>query len=52
VLTSNLTSGSWDQALAGDAVLTAAMLDRLMHHTTVVQIGGDSRRLRYKRKGV
>ena len=31
VLTSNLTFGSWDQALAGDAVLTAAMLDRLMH---------------------
>ena len=51
VLTSNLTFGSWDQALAGDAVLTAAMLDRLMHHATVVQIGGDSYRLRDKRKG-
>ena len=50
VLTSNLTSGSWDQALAGDAVLTAAMLDWLMHHATVVQIGGDSSRLRDKRK--
>ncbi len=50
VLTSNLTFGSWDQALAGDAVLTAAMLDRLMHHATVVQIGGDSYRLRDKRK--
>ena len=51
VLTSNLTFGSWDQALAGDAVLTAAMLDRLMHHATVVQIGGDGFRLRDKRKG-
>jgi DNA replication protein DnaC len=51
VLTSNLTLGSWDQALAGDAVLTAAMLDRLMHHATVVQIGGNSYRLRDKRKG-
>ena len=50
VLTSNLTFGSWDQALAGDAVLTAAMLDRLMHHASVVQIGGDSFRLRDKRK--
>jgi DNA replication protein DnaC len=49
--TPNLTFGSWDQALAGDAVLTAAMLDRLMHHSTVVQIGGDSYRLRDKRKG-
>jgi len=28
-----------------------AMLDRLMHHATVVQIGGDSYRLRDKRKG-
>ena len=50
MLTSNLTFGSWDQALAGDAVLTAAMLDRLMHHASVVQIGGDSFRLRDKRK--
>lgn len=50
VLTSNLTFGSWDQALAGDAVLTAAMLDRLMHHASVVQIGADSFRLRDKRK--
>ena len=40
-----------DQALAGDAVLTAAMLDRPMHHATVVQIGGDSYRLRDKKKG-
>jgi hypothetical protein len=34
--TSNLTFGSWDQAFAGDPVLTAAMLDRLLHHSTVV----------------
>ncbi len=50
VLTSNLTFGAWDQAFAGDAVLTAAMLDRLMHHATVVQISGESYRLRGKRK--
>jgi DNA replication protein DnaC len=36
VLTSNLTFGSCDQALAGDAILTAVMLNRLMHHATVV----------------
>ena len=29
ILTSNLTLGSWDEAFAGDAVLTAAMLDRM-----------------------
>ncbi len=34
VLTSNLSFRAWDQALAGDAVLSAAMLDRLMHHAT------------------
>ena len=51
MLTSNLTFGSWDQALVGDAVLAAAMLDRLMHHANVVQIGGDSYRLRDKRRG-
>ena len=50
MLTSNLTFGAWDQAFAGDAVLTAAMLDRLMHHATVVQITGKSYRLKGKRK--
>ena len=50
ILTSNLTFGSWDQAFAGEAVLTAAMLDRLLHHATVVQISGESYRLRDKRR--
>jgi DNA replication protein DnaC len=50
ILTSNLTFGSWDQAFAGDAVLTAAMLDRLLHHSTVVQISGESYRLKDKRR--
>ena len=42
ILTSNLTFGSWDQAFAGEAVLTAALLDRLLHHATVVQISRES----------
>ena len=50
ILTSNLAFGSWDEALAGDAVLTAAMLDRLLHHATVVQIAGESYRLKDKRR--
>ena len=50
VLTSNLTFGSWDQAFAGETVLTAAMLDRLLHHSTVVQISGESYRLKDKRR--
>ncbi|VWX54408.1 hypothetical protein NOVOSPHI9U_610004 [Novosphingobium sp. 9U] len=31
-------------------VLTAAMLDRLLHHSTVVQISGVSYRLKDKRR--
>jgi len=50
ILTSNLTFGSWDDAFAGNAVLTAAMLDRILHHATVVQISGDSYRLKDKRR--
>ena len=38
----SLVRGSWDQVFAGEAVLTAAKLNRLLHHATVVQIGGAS----------
>lgn len=50
ILTSNLTFGSWDQVFAEEAVLTAAMLDRLLHHANVVQITGESYRLKDKRR--
>ena len=50
ILTSNLTFGSWDQAFAGETVLTAAMLDRLLHHATVAKISGESYRLKDKRR--
>ena len=50
ILTSNLTFGSWDSALAGDGVLTVAMLDRILHHSTIVNINGESFRLKDKRK--
>ena len=50
ILTSNLTFGSWDSAFAGDSVLTAAMLDRILHHSTIVNINGESFRLKDKRK--
>jgi DNA replication protein DnaC len=50
ILTSNLAFGSWDDAFAGDAVLTAAMLDRILHHATIVQIAGESYRLKDKRR--
>ena len=50
ILTSNLTFGSWDQAFAGESVLTAAMLDRILHHASVVSIQGESYRLKDKRR--
>ena len=50
IVTSNLNFGSWDQALASDSALTAALLDRLLHHSHVIQIQGESYRLREKRK--
>ncbi len=51
ILTSNLTFGSWDSAFAGDGVLTVAMLDRILHHSIIVSISGESFRLKDKRKG-
>ena len=50
ILTSNLAFGSWDEAFARDAVLTAAMLDRILHHATVVQMSSESYRLKDKRR--
>jgi hypothetical protein len=35
---------------AGNAALTSAMLDRLLHHAHVIQIGGESYRLRQARQ--
>jgi DNA replication protein DnaC len=50
ILTSNLTFGSWDSAFAGDSVLTVAMLDRILHHSIIVSISGESFRLKDKRR--
>lgn len=50
ILTSNLSFGQWDDAFAGNTALTSAMLDRILHHPHVIQIKGDSYRLKDKRK--
>ncbi|VVE59163.1 Insertion sequence IS5376 putative ATP-binding protein [Pandoraea horticolens] len=50
VLTSNLPFTQWATAFADDQTLTAAMLDRLLHHAHIVQIAGESYRLKDKRK--
>ena len=50
IATSNLSFGQWDSTFAQDKVLTAAMLDRLLHHAHVIQCKGDSYRLKDKLK--
>lgn len=50
ILTSNLPFTQWAGAFADDQILTAAMLDRLLHHAHIVQISGESYRLKDKRK--
>lgn len=50
ILTSNLSFGEWEQAFGGNTALTSAMLDRLLHHAHVIQIRGDSYRLKEKRR--
>lgn len=50
ILTSNLSFGEWEQVFGGNTALTSAMLDRLLHHSHVIQIRGDSYRLKEKLK--
>ncbi|HHQ4505021.1 TPA: IS21-like element helper ATPase IstB, partial [Aeromonas veronii] len=50
ILTSNLPFSQWASTFADDQTLTAAMLDRLLHHAHIVQISGESFRLKEKRK--
>lgn len=50
VLTSNKPFGEWAQIFAGDAVMASAALDRLLHRCTVLNIRGDSYRLRERKK--
>jgi DNA replication protein DnaC len=50
IVTSNLSFGQWDTTFASDTTLTAALLDRLLHHAHVVPIAGESYRLKQQRK--
>ncbi len=50
ILTSNLSFGQWPGTFADDATLTASMLDRLLHHSHVLQLSGESYRLKDKRR--
>jgi len=50
IITSNLPFAQWASALADDATLTAALLDRLLHHAHIVQISGESYRMKDKQR--
>lgn len=49
VLTSNKAFSDWGQVFANDTIMASAALDRLLHRSTVINIRGDSYRLREKR---
>jgi DNA replication protein DnaC len=48
IWTSNKGFSEWASVFAGDEVLTAAILDRMLHHGTIINIRGRSYRLRDK----
>ena len=50
ILTSNKAFADWGQVFAGDAIMASAALDRLLHRSTVINIRGDSFRLKEKRQ--
>ncbi len=50
VLTANKSFGEWAEVFSGDGVIATAILDRLLHHSHVISIRGESYRLKDKRK--
>lgn len=49
ILTSNKSYGDWGSIFA-DNVIASAILDRLLHHSTTINIKGESYRLKDKKK--
>jgi DNA replication protein DnaC len=49
IVTSNRSFAEWDKIFT-DSVLATAVLDRLLHHSTVINIRGKSYRLKEKQK--
>jgi DNA replication protein DnaC len=50
IVTSNKGFAEWGEIFAGDPVIASAMLDRLLHHSHVLNIRGESYRLKEKRQ--
>lgn len=49
ILTSNKSYGEWGDVF-GDNIVATAILDRLLHHSTTINIKGDSYRVKEKKK--
>ena len=49
ILTSNKSYGDWG-SIFGDPIIATAILDRLLHHSTTVNIRGESYRVKDRRK--
>ena len=49
IYTSNKSFSEWGEVL-GDQVMASAVLDRILHHCVVINIRGDSYRLKDRRK--
>lgn len=50
IITSNRSIHTWDKVFI-DKTLTAAIIDRLLHHSYVIEIKGDSYRFKNRMKG-
>jgi DNA replication protein DnaC len=50
VLTSNKAFAEWAAVFAGDAIMASAALDRLLHRATVINIRGDSYRMKARQR--
>jgi DNA replication protein DnaC len=49
ILTSNKSYGDWGSVF-GDPIIATAILDRLLHHSTTINIRGESYRLKERRR--
>ena len=49
IVTSNQSPANWGKVF-GDQVIATAILDRLLHHSTIINVKGESYRLKEKRK--
>jgi DNA replication protein DnaC len=51
IITSNKSFAEWGQIFGGDDTLAGAMIDRLLHHSRVLNLKGESYRLRSRVRG-